>query len=218
MAIINTKGVNIYIGKGSVKATEVVPTAISKAAVPVVTVASAAGITKGDPVRFETTGFPELDGKWLAAGAVDNTANTFEVVGVDLTASAGALGVNPKARIHHGADMLKLCLSGLEIGADTVNTIDVGTFCDPAAQIPGRPTPGSVTLSGYADTTDAGMAEIMVAAEDQQPRIFQIVLPGGNGYLVGEISMAGFSMGVPLEGAVSWTVNGTQLSKIRWVH
>jgi hypothetical protein len=216
MAVINTKGVTVYLSKATETPVDLVPTAISTANPAVVTVAATTGVVKGDIVTFETTGFKELDGKTFVVGAV--TGTTFEAVGGNTTGSTGTLGATPKAKVHVAADQVKLCLSALELGADAVSNIDVGTFCDPSAQIPGKATPGAITLSGYADTTDAGLAEVIVAADDQQERFFQIVLPGANGYLVGKISLAGFSMGVPLEGAVTWTVSGTQASKIRWVH
>lgn len=217
--VINTKGVNVYLQTGGSTSTDVVPTAISSAAPAVVTVAAVTGITQGDIVTFETTGFPELDGKTFVVGTVDGTANTFEVIGADTTGTTGVLGATPKASVFKAADQVKLCLSQLELGSDSVAQISVGTFCDPSAQIPGTATPGSISLAGYADPGDVGLAEVIVAAEDQQARLFQIVLPGtGNGYLVGKISLAGMSFGVPLEGAVTWSVTGSQASKIRWIH
>lgn len=219
MDVINTKGVEVFLQLGSATGTNLTPTAISKANPAVVTVSSVAGLATGDTVSFSGTGFSELDGKTFAIGEVDGTAKTFEVLGSDTTNSTGTLGASPSAVAFDASDMVKLCLSSMEIGADSVNQIDVGTFCDPSAQIPGKATPGTITLAGYANKDDTGLAELIVASDDQQTRVFKIVLPGAdNGYLVGKISLAGLSYGVPLEGAVTWTVSGTQASKIKWVH
>lgn len=220
MSIINTKGVEVFIQVGTDSATVKTPTAISKAAPAVVTVASVAGITTGDVVSFSNTGFTELDGKTFAVGTVTSGSNTFTVLGSDTSASTGTLAVSgATASIVEASDTVKVCLSSMEIGADSVNNVDVSTFCDVSAQLPGRATPGTITLAGYANKDDTGLAEIIKAAEDQQTRAFKIVLPGaGNGYIVGKVSLAGLSYTVPIEGAVGFTVSGTQASKIRWVY
>ena len=219
MAIINTKGVEVYLQVGSSTATTVTPTDITKASPTVVEVASVTGIIAGDVVSFSNTGFTELDGKTFAVGAVTVADNSFTVLGADTANSTGVLTASIASAVIVGAsDMVKLCLSSMEIGADSVNNIDVSTYCDTAAQIPGKSTPGTITLAGYADKDDVGLAEVIKAAEDQQVRAFEIVLPNDNGYIVGNISLAGLSYGVPLEGAVTFTVSGTQNSKIRWVY
>jgi predicted secreted protein len=219
MTIINTKGVEVYLQVGSDTATSLVPVSISNASPAVVEVASVTGLMAGDVVSFANTGFSELDGKTFAIGEVTLLDNTFTVLGADTTNSVGVLpSVGQTASVVKSADMVKMCLSSMEIGADSVNNVDVSTYCDTSAQLPGKATPGTITLSGYADKDDTGLAEVIKAAEDQQVRAFEIVLPGDNGYIVGKISLAGLSYGVPLEGAVTFTVSGTQASKIRWVY
>jgi hypothetical protein len=217
MSVINTKGVAIYISKGSATATALVPTAISTASPAVVTVASATGLTKGDVVTFETTGFNELDGKTFVVGAVDTTANTFEVIGGNTTGTTGTLGATPKASVYKAADQVKLCLSGIEIGQPSTSEIDVSTFCG-TASLPGKATPGSLSLTGYADKADAGLAELILADEDGKARFFEIVLPNDNGYFVGQVTFSGYGMTVPLEGAVGFTITGSQTQKIIWRH
>jgi predicted secreted protein len=219
MGIINTKGVEVYIQVGTGTATDITPLSITKAAPAVVEVVSVAGLAKGDVVTFANTTFSELDGKTFAIGEIDSELSTFTVLGSDTTNSTGVLPTTgAKASVVESVDMVKMCLSSMEIGADSVNNVDVSTYCDPSAQIPGKATPGTITLSGYAAKDDTGLAEVIKAAEDQQVRAFEIVLPGDNGYIVGQISLAGLSYGVPLEGAVTFTVSGTQASKIRWVY
>jgi predicted secreted protein len=219
MTIINTKGVEVYLQVGSNTATSLIPLDISKASPAVVEVASVTGIAAGDVVSFANTGFSELDGKTFAVGEVTALDNTFTVLGADTTTSTGVLpSVGQTASVVKAANMVKMCLSSMEIGADSVNNVDVSTYCDTSAQIPGKATPGTITLAGYADKDDTGLAEVIKAAEDQQVRAFEIVLPNDNGYIVGKISLAGLSYGVPIEGAVTFTVSGSQASKIRWVY
>jgi predicted secreted protein len=219
MTIINTKNTEVFIQVGSDTATSLVPVSISNASPAVVEVASVTGIMAGDVVSFANTGFNELDGKTFAIGEVTALDNTFTVLGADTTNSVGVLpSVGQTASVVKSADMVKICLSSMEIGADSVNNVDVSTYCDTSAQLPGKSTPGTITLGGYADKDDTGLAEIIKAAEDQQVRAFEIVLPGDNGYIVGKISLAGLSYSVPLEGAVGFTVSGTQASKIRWCY
>lgn len=222
MAVINTKGVAVFISTGASVPVVVAGSAISaisneKPAV-VSLLAENPSIINGD-IAYTTGVSNVLDGKLYV---VDNLATTdFDLMGSDASsigAPISGITAADALTVIAAADMVRLCLSQMEFGADTVNNISVGTYCDPSAQIPGLATPGTITLGGYAEVNDPGLEEIMVAAEDQQPRFFQIVLPGDNGYIVGEIALAGFSMTVPLEGAVSWTVSGTQVKKMRWVY
>lgn len=218
MSIINTKNVEVFIQVGAQAGITSAPISISKASPAVVTLASAANLAKGDVVTFSNTTFSELDGKTFAIGEVTLATNSFTVLGSDTTNSTGVIpSVGALVTAIPANAMVKLCLSSMEIGADTVNTIDVSTYCDTSAQIPGKSTPGTITLSGYADKDDTGLAEIIKAADDQQVRAFEIVLPNDNGYIVGQVSLSGLSYGVPIEGAVTFSVTGTQASKIRWV-
>lgn len=218
MNYINTKGVMVYLERSGSVELALVPTAITQAKPAVVSVADTTGVTPGALIKMGTVGFPELDGKSFVAGTVDTT--TISLTGSDTTGSSGTLGASPTMSVINVDDFVKLCLSVMEIGEDSVNQVAVGTYCDPSAQVPGLATPGTINLGGYADPDDPGLAEVQIASEDQQPRWFEIVLPdtANNGYLIGEISLSGFSMQVPLEGAVGWTATGTQTSKIRWVH
>lgn len=219
MSIINTKNVEVYLQIGAQAGLSMVPLTITKASPAVVTVTSIVGLAKGDVVTFSNTTFSELDGKTFAIGEVNQVANSITVLGSDTTNSEGIIpSVGALVTAIPAGGMVKLCLSSMEIGADTVNTIDVSTYCDTSAQIPGKSTPGTITLSGYADKDDTGLAEVIKAAEDQQVRAFEIVLPNDNGYIVGQVSLSGLSYGVPIEGAVTFSVTGTQASKIRWVY
>lgn len=219
MSVINVKGLLIQLMKDGALSTPLTATAISKASPAVVTVADTAGITKGDVVMLNGFGKPELDGKTFVVGTVDATAKTFELAGADTSGWAADLAVIPPASsIAHyiATDLVTLCLSSIDIGAPSVNQIDISTFCGDATMA-GRATPGSLTLNGYADKDDAGVAELLLADEDGKERLFIITLPNGNGFYMGKIALAGFVLGFPNEGAVSFTITGSQVEKIHWV-
>ena len=214
MPAFSSKGLAIYLHKGGVAATELVPTAISKAKPAVVTVASAAGLTKGDVVKLETTGFKELDGKTFVLGNVDTTANTFELIGADTTASTGTIGANPKAHVYKAADQIKLCLSSIDFSTEAGGSVSVGTFCDPSATISTpAATAGTVTLNGFIDKADTGYAELLKAAEDGVARMIEIVLPQDQGYIVAPVTLSSIGWQTPLEGAIGFTASGSLGSK-----
>jgi len=211
---VSTKGLSIYLHKGGVAATELVPTAISKASPAVVTVASATGLTKGDVVKMESTGFKELDGKTFVIGTVDTTANTFELLGADTTASTATLGATPKAHVYKAADQIKLCLSSIDFSTEAGGSVSVGTFCDPSATISTpATTAGTVTLNGFIDKTDTGYAELLKAAEDGVARMIEIVLPQDQGYIVAPVTLSSIGWQTPLEGAIGFTASGSLGSK-----
>jgi hypothetical protein len=214
MPAVSTKGLSVYLHKGGVAATELIPTAITKAKPAVVTVAAATGLTKGDVVKLDTTGFKELDGKTFVIGTVDTTANTFELIGADTTASTGVLGANPKAHVYKAADQIKLCLSSIDFSTEQGGSVGVGTFCDPSASIATPPaTAGSVTMAGYIDKADLGYGELLKAVEDGASRMLQIVLPQDQGYIVAPLALSSLGWTTPLEGAIGFTASGSLSSK-----
>jgi hypothetical protein len=214
MAAVSTKGLAIYLHKGGVAATELVPTAITKAKPAVVTVASVTGVTAGDVVTLDTTAFPELDGKTFVVGNVVTAGNTFELVGSDTTGSAATLGANPKAHVLKAADQIKLCLSSIDFSTDAGGSVSCGTFCDPTASIATPPqTAGTITMNGFIDKLDAGYGELLKAVEDGVQRMLQIVLPQSQGYIVAPVTLSSLGWGTPLEGAISFTASGSLGSK-----
>ena len=214
MTAVATKGLAIYLHKGGVAATELVPTAISKASPAVVTVASATGLTRGDVVKMESTGFKELDGKTFVLGTVDTTANTFELLGADTTASTATLGATPKAHVYKAADQIKLCLSSIDFSTEAGGSVSVGTFCSPSASIATPPqTAGTITMNGYIDKADGGYTELLAAVEDGVQRMLQIVLPQDQGYIVAPVTLSSIGWQTPLEGAIGFTASGSLGSK-----
>ena len=217
MSKINVKGVEMFLYKNGGTPLALVPTGISKSKPAVVSVADTTGVIAGSPVVLTDTGYPELDGKLLVVGSVDGGANTFEVLGSDTTNSTATLGVSPKATVSINADRVKLCLSSIDIAAPSVNQIDVSTFCAEATMA-GRATPGQISMGGFVEKDSAAFAELVLADDDGAERNFLVVLPSGNGYLEGAITLAGLGYEVPLEGAVSFTISGSQTKKIKYVH
>lgn len=83
--------------------------------------------------------------------------------------------------------------------------------------MPGRTTAGQVTMGGFVENNSPALAELIAADEDGLERIFLIEMPSGQGYMIGAITFAGLGYTVPLEGAVGYTISGTQSQKIRYV-
>jgi hypothetical protein len=212
---VSTKGLDVWLYTADAVPVEVVPTAISLANPPEVTVAAVVGIVTGDVAHVNTVGFPELDNKTFVVGAV--TGTSFELLGADTTASTGVLSATPTITVYPSSDRVKLCLSQLDIAAPSANDISTNTFCEDGS-VAGRTTPGTIALAGYLDENDTGLDELVKADEDGLPRYFEVVLPGTLGYLVGKITISGLSVTTPLDGAVGWTAVGTQNEKIKWVH
>jgi len=217
MSAVSTKGLDVWLYKADAVPVEVVPTAISLASPAVVTVAATTGITAGDVVHVNTVGFPELDNKSFVVGEVDGVGFTFELIGSNTTGSTGVLSATPTITVYPSSDRVKICLSQMDIAAPSANDISTNTFCEDGS-VAGRSTPGTIALAGYLDENDTGLDELTLADEDGLPRYFEVVLPGTLGYLIGKVTISGFSVTTPLDGAVGWTATGTQNEKIKWVH
>jgi hypothetical protein len=220
MTAISTKGITIGILNGNATGEVLDISDITKATAPVVTLNTplAAAPNAGDVVVFGTsTGFDELNGKtFLVASTPTPTTSDFTLAGIDLTDSEGAIAAGITATLYDSADFINLCLNQLDIGAATVNNIDVGTFCGPAS-ITGQPQLGTLTIGGYVDPNDTGYQEIIKAEADGKPRVIIIEFPADYGYLVGLITIGSVSWDVPLEGGVGWTATASQNSQIRYI-
>jgi len=212
---VNVKGIEMYLYKGDAVPTTLVPTAISKDFPAQITVAATGGITEGSPVAFTGTGFDELDEQTFVVGNL--TGTTFDALGANTTDSVGVLGTSPEANVYAASDRVKLCLSAIEISPPSVNQIDTSTYCEESSMV-GRATPGALTLTGYIEKDSPGFNEIVAAEEDGLSRQFIINLSGDQGYLIGAIALSGLGYNIPLEGAVGFTISGSQTSKIRYVH
>lgn len=216
MPVVSTKGLKIWLQKADVTATPLEPTAISEADPPVITVADTAGIAVGDVAAFGQVGFAELNGKTLVIDAVID-ATTFSVAGADTSDSTGTLAATPTINVYTADDMCLLCLSAIDVPDAVANPISVATFCNPAASVPGNPTPGTITFTGYVDVADPCYPEMLAAVDDGLPRVIKIDLPGGNGYFITTVIVGSVSYAIPLEGAVAFTFSGTQSVKLEHI-
>jgi hypothetical protein len=217
MSASSSKGVTVDIVTGGATGTKVKATAVTKAKPAAISVASAAGFVAGDIVKLaaNSTGFSELDGKTFVIKTVDDTANTITLLGSDTTSSTDTFLAGDDIIIYKKADVTRLCLSELTFNAETADTVSVGTFCDPSAQIASAQVgAGTVDFAGYIDITDAGYIELLKASEDNLERIVRINLPN-NGSIVFPMTISQMTLQVPVEGALAFSGSGALGSKPR---
>jgi hypothetical protein len=170
-------------------------------------------LTPGAIIVFpSSTGFPALNNKALVVTAA--TAADFDVA-VDTFGQAGPMTAGMKVTAYPANAFINLCLSSFDIAAGSSSDIDVSTYCA-TGSILGKTTPGSITLNGYVDNTDVGFKELILAGEDNAPRVLNIQLPGTLGHLVGVISFGEMSFSVPLEGAVGFSITASQNVSIKY--
>jgi hypothetical protein len=214
MAASTSKGVTVCMTKTGSTGTAITVTAVSKAKPAEITATNT--LSDGDVVVFPTgaTGFSEIDGKtWVVSGA---TGAKFSLVGSDTTGATAtfAAGANtPKG--YKAADMVCLCWSSLGFNPESPQTISVGTFCDPSAQIASSVTgAGTVDFGGYVDITADDYKALVAAELDGGVHDFRITLPN-NGFIVFKGSISSLNVDVPLEGAVAYSGQITLSSKPR---
>jgi len=223
---VPSKGTQFWIEKGSNVDTSlmIIPTAISKTNPTSITcVASAA--KPGQVVFCDRTGFPELDGKYFLVDKT-STPTALKLTGSNTTNSQGVLSTDidepPKVCVYvEGIDALPLCVSTFSYDAGTAQSINVGTFCDPLATIPGAPTDGSATFAGYTSPTDGGYRELMDAAHLADFRVIYIrVAPSPrqpptakeSGVIVLEGTINSYKETYDIGQAISWT-SGMSLTR-----
>lgn len=212
MAAKSTKGVEIYLSKGTATPTTVTYTAISKAK-PAVVTGTTTGVTDGDVVYVSGTGMTELDGKYFVVA--NKGAADFELAGSDTTgATAGGTG----GTIQHYAmgDLVKLCLSSLAINAEEPSVISTATYCNPSSSVPSQVvSAGTISFGAYVDTASADYLQLLEAEEDGNARVMKIVLPG-NGYLVAPVTVSSLSWDLPIDGAMA--VTGSMVLGSKFAH
>lgn len=222
MTAISTKGIIIELLNGSASGTALDISAISSANPPVVDLTTPLGAAPnvGDVVMFGSdTGFEELNGKaFLIASDIAPTASQFALAGINLSNSSGAISVSMSATLYEMADFLSLCLSQLDIGESTTQSISTATFCDTSTSVSGNPQLGNITIGGFVDPNDSGYNEVLAAEDDGLNRVFRVKFPQSYGYLVGVVTVGSVSWGVPLEGGIAWNATLNQSTKLRFVN
>jgi len=222
MTAISTKGIVIELLNGSASGDALDISAISAANPPVIDLTTPLGAAPnvGDVVVFgSNTGFEELNGKSFLVGSdVTPTASQFSLAGIDLSSSTGAVGGSITATLYGSADFVSLCLSQLDIGESTTQSISTATFCDTASSVGGNPQLGNITIGGYVDPNDSGYQEVLAAEMDGANRVFKVRFPQDYGYLVGIVTVGSVSWQAPLEGGIAWTATMNQNTQIRYVN
>jgi membrane peptidoglycan carboxypeptidase len=222
MAAFTTKGQKAYLLKGSSTPSLLTPTAITKAAPAVVTVASTTGMSVGDLVVIPATGitgqtgFAELDGKTWVVGSVPN-GTTFTLLGSDTSASTGTLAGSPSVSTYANATKMVLCdFSDLTLNPDAASQNSVATFEDPTATVSSQVVgAGSVDISGYVNISDAGYKELDLARNDAVSRKMVVKLANSQGYLVLDGIVAALTPSMPIDGAIGFKGTMNLITKFR---
>lgn len=212
MAAKSTKGVEIFISKGTATPTNVTYTAITKAK-PAVVTGTTTGLNDGDVVHVAGTGMASLDGKYFTVA--NKSATDFELAGSD-TSGETVAGTGGKIEQYSQGDLIKLCLSSLTINAEEPSVISTATYCNPSASVPSQVvSAGTINFGAYVDTASADYLQLLEAEEDGKARVMRITLPG-NGYLIAPVTVSSMSWDLPIDGAIS--VSGTMVLGSKFRH
>lgn len=210
----STRGTKICVVKPAATGTSLTVTGVSKAKPAEVT---ATNTFKGGEVitiPAGSTGIPEVDGKsWI----VDTPIGTkFNLLGSDSTGSTGTFAAGTaKPSVYAEADMECLCLSSLSFNRDTSSPVSVATFCDPTSTVPGPDaSAGSVDFGGYVDITDTDYAALLDLEELGTEVVWRITM-NSNGYVVFPATITQIDLGIPIEGAYTYSGSATLGSKPR---
>jgi len=211
MSVKSIKNLTVYFRGVSSTSVDLVPTSITDANPPVVTVVDTTGATDGDVVVMTNTGITLLDGKAFLIQSL--TGTTFELIRVDMSGNTDSLGGSPMATVWPQAGYVVVAAAELTIQPPSVNTIPIGTFTDPEATLPGTPTLGTVTVDGYMDTASTSYAQMIDMGNDGGNFAMKCEFPFSQGALVGELAFAGVTWNIPNAsegGAVGVQIQGTQ--------
>lgn len=212
MGAFSSKGLKVYISKAGTGApSPVTITSATNAKPSVVTVGSTdiANFANGDLVLMNGTGIAALDGAYFPIASVDDTANTFTLVGSD--ASGAASGATAGTVTNYEANMLEFCVATMEYAQTPGQAISVGTTCDPSAQIAGEPQAGTLSITGFTDLLSEGYLEFLQAVKDGQPRVIEVVYPpaanppNGASVIYPSATASGYTNSIGVGQAVSFT-------------
>lgn len=203
----STKGLKLWFGDGEDPA-QLAPTAISSAKPANITVANTAA--DGDVVYVSNSGFPELDGRWFTVGGA--SATDFDLVGSDTTDSTGALATAPTVELYAKGDAFDLsCVAkSITFNSSAPAAIAAGTYCDPSLAIasPVLP-PTTIEFAGNMNIADPAYGDLLDAADDGKLRVMDIVLPFGQGDIIGPAVASLVTWDLPLDGAMGFVATLT---------
>ena len=212
MGAFSSKGLKVYISKAGTGAPAAVTITNVTNAKPAVVTVGAADISKfhpGDLVTMAGTGIAALDGAFFPVGSVDDTANTFTLVGSDASAATAPSATGTVT--NYEASMLEFCVATMEYAQTPGQAISVGTTCDPSAQIAGEPQAGTLSITGFTDLLSPGYLEFLQAVKDGQPRVIEVVYPpaanppNGASVIYPSVTASGYTNSIGVGQAVSFT-------------
>ena len=203
MVAKSTKGVTVCMITGGETGTPLSLSAVTKAKPAVVTVPDTTGMIDGDLVYIGTTGLSEIDGRHWPIMVVDGT--TISLVGSDTAASQGSFVDGADSLHYPSTAMTCMCWATMDFNPEEPETLSVGTYCDPTAQISSAATAaGTVDFTGYIDIASPDYVELLAAEADNTQRQFRVTMPD-NGYLVYPATISQITQEVPLDGALGYS-------------
>lgn len=166
----------------------------------------------GDVIEIKNSGIAKLDGTWVIAATPAPSATSVTLLGSDTTGITGAALPAGAVVTHFAkADLTGLCLAAFDISVEQPGQLDVSTFCGTASLPVPATSAGTISISGFVDSTDSGYLAILAANDDNKSHVLRITLPN-NGYIVAEGQLSGLSWQVSLNDAQRWSAQIT-LSK-----
>jgi len=212
MAAFSTKGMTVWLqklGTGAPAVVTVTQITNSKPAVVTVGATDIAKFVDGNTVKVAGTGVAALDNHFFVVSALDDTDNTFALMGSDASSATAVITTGTVA--NYTGDMVEFCVAGLDRQQQPAAAISVGTTCDPSAQIAGEPEAGTLAVNGFVDYQKEGFLEFMRAVDDGATRVLIVDLPpsattSGNGQIIfPEVTATGFSETFNVGAAATWT-------------
>lgn len=200
MAKFSTRGLKVYLLKGSASPTALNITGATKANPCVVTVTGTLP-SDGDIVQISGTGWG-IDGR--AFEVANATGQTFQLKCSDTTKEGTTVTAGKATPYSLNTDFATFCINSLGRDAPAGDTIDVSTFCA-SEQVAGSPGQGTLTWGGPIDVADPGFVEMMKAVEDGVARIIVAELPAGNGKILIPVEINQYSDSFGLNAAGSWS-------------
>jgi len=174
-----------------------------------------AGGTDGDIITFADTKVDELNEGMFVLSSTGVGSTTALGSDIDAGEAAAFDKTTATAKIYVAADFVKICLSELDIGETTTTDLDAGTFCG-AATLPGPEELGSVTLSGWVDTSAATYTTLKGLLEAGGEHIIKIEGPDSQ-YWVGKLKFGALSWTFTRGEIVGFSLTATQALKINHV-
>ena len=209
MAKMSTKGLGILLETKSPTLTADVITGVTNAKPAVVTPTTIGSFKDGDWVLIKGTGFSSIDDSiWEVA---NTGATSFELKCSDASSEAAPSttgNATPMTTSGGTAAFVPWCISSFSRDTPAAETISVGNFCDPSAQVSGDAQAGTISFNGPLDPCEKSFQELNTAISDGQERWAIVKFPGTNGELVMQVELNSVSESLELNSAVTFSGGG----------